>query len=80
MLEEGSGMAKRCEICGKVPRAGNNVSHSNKRTSRWFKPNIQKVRVILPDGTVKRMHVCTECLRSGRVKRYTRAMAKTEVE
>ncbi|MCD6449919.1 MAG: 50S ribosomal protein L28 [Thermotogaceae bacterium] len=73
-------MAKRCEICGKGPRSGNNVSHSNKKSSRWFKPNIQRVKVILPDGTVKRMNVCTDCLRSGKVKRYTRAMAKAEVE
>ncbi len=71
-------MAKRCEICGKGPRSGNRVSHSNKKSGRWFKPNIQRVRVVLPDGTVKRMHVCTECLRSGRVKRYVRTTVEVE--
>ncbi|PLV59010.1 50S ribosomal protein L28 [Thermotoga sp. KOL6] len=63
-------MAKRCEVCGKAPRSGNNVSHSNKKTGRWFRPNLQKVRVVLPDGTVKRMRVCTACLKAGKVKKY----------
>ena len=36
-------MAK-CEICGKSPQFGHNVSHSKRATSRQFKPNIQRVR------------------------------------
>jgi len=48
-------MACRCEICGKGPRCGNQVSYSGKRSSRWWHPNIQRVRVKLPNGTVKRM-------------------------
>jgi len=38
-------MARRCEICGKGPTCGNQVSHSGKRASRWWYPNIQRVRV-----------------------------------
>lgn len=62
-------MAK-CAVCGKGPRAGKNVSHSNRRTNRWFKPNVQRVRVLQADGKVRRMYVCTDCLKAGKVKRY----------
>jgi large subunit ribosomal protein L28 len=55
-------MAK-CEICGKGPKFGHNVSHSKKATRRQFKPNIQRVRVEM-DGRVRRMQVCTRCLRT----------------
>lgn len=61
-------MAKRCYICGKGPSTGNNVSHSNKKTKRWWKPNLQKVKVKV-DGQIKRVWVCTDCLKSGNVVR-----------
>ncbi len=38
-------MARKCELTGKSPMAGNNVSHSHKKTRRRFIPNIQKKRV-----------------------------------
>ncbi len=60
-------MAKRCEICGKGPMVGNNVSHAHNLSKRRWLPNLQRVRVRLENGTVKRMTVCTECIRSGRV-------------
>jgi large subunit ribosomal protein L28 len=34
-------MARICEITGKVAIKGNSVSHSNKKSKRWFNPNIQ---------------------------------------
>jgi len=55
-------MAK-CEICGKSPQFGHNISHSKKATKRQFKPNIQRVRVEV-DGQVRRMYLCTRCLRT----------------
>jgi large subunit ribosomal protein L28 len=55
-------MAK-CEICGKTPSFGHNVSHSNVRTKRQWKPNIQKVTVY-KEGRPKRMKLCTRCLRT----------------
>jgi large subunit ribosomal protein L28 len=55
-------MAK-CEICGKTPQFGHNVSHSKRATRRQFKPNIQRVQVEM-DGRVRRMKVCTRCLRT----------------
>ena len=55
-------MASICEICGKGKLAGNNVSHSNRHTKRAWNPNIV-------EGSVKRLNVCTRCLRSGKVNR-----------
>ncbi|MGC9512087.1 MAG: 50S ribosomal protein L28 [Fidelibacterota bacterium] len=59
-------MSKVCDICGKGPVYGNNVSHSHNKTRRRWEPNLQKVR-IETNGTVKRIKVCTTCLKSNRV-------------
>ena len=61
-------MSKVCEICGKAPSAGRNVSHSHRVTNRTFRPNIQKVTIKL-NGKVKRASVCTKCLKAGNVER-----------
>lgn len=61
-------MAKVCEICGKKPMFGNNVSHAHNITKRRFVPNLQKVRTIV-NGTPKRIQVCTSCLRAGKVNK-----------
>jgi large subunit ribosomal protein L28 len=55
-------MAK-CEMCGKTPSFGHNVSHSNVRTKRQWKPNIQKVTVH-SEGRPQRMKLCTRCIRT----------------
>lgn len=55
-------MAK-CDICGKTPSFGHHVSHSNVRTRRQWKPNIQKV-IIVKGGKPQRVTVCTRCLRT----------------
>ncbi|BDV00766.1 MAG: ribosomal protein [Desulfomicrobiaceae bacterium] len=60
-------MSTMCEICGKKPQVGNNVSHANNKTKRRFMPNLQTVRAQLASGQVKRMRVCTQCIRSGAV-------------
>ena len=59
-------MAKRCEICGKGPSVGNNVSHANNKTRRRWLPNLQRVKAKV-DGTVRRLRVCTRCIRSGKI-------------
>ena len=61
-------MASVCEVCGKGMMSGNNVSHSHVKTKRKWKPNIQRVRALV-EGEVKRVNVCTRCLRSGNVER-----------
>jgi large subunit ribosomal protein L28 len=55
-------MAK-CEICGKAPSFGHNVSHSKRATLRMFRPNIQRKRVLV-DGQPRRIYICTRCLRT----------------
>jgi large subunit ribosomal protein L28 len=60
-------MSKVCDICGKGPQVGNNVSHANNKTKRRFMPNLQTVRAQLQSGEVKRIKVCTQCIRSGAV-------------
>jgi large subunit ribosomal protein L28 len=64
-------MASVCEICGKKPSFGMNVSHSHRRTKRRWNPNIQRVRAII-DGTTTRVNVCTGCIRSGKVTKPQR--------
>lgn len=59
-------MAYRCEICGKGPAVGRNVSHAHNVSPRRFLPNLQTVRAEV-NGATKRMRVCTRCLRSGKV-------------
>lgn len=73
-------MARECDVCGKKPVAGRSiVRHGipkkkggiglNVRgiTARRFTPNLQVVRVKLPNGEVMRKKICTRCLRSGKV-------------
>jgi len=61
-------VASNCDICGKGPSFGNNVSHSNRRTRRRWNPNIQRVRTFI-GATPKRQNVCSSCLKAGKVTR-----------
>lgn len=67
MHKEVSGMAK-CDICGKGVVFGQSVSHSHRRTNRTWKPNVRRVKAVV-NGTPKTVHVCSRCLRSGKVSR-----------
>lgn len=55
-------MAK-CEICGKGPQSGQNVSFSQKKTKRLFRPNIQRA-TFYENGRKVRKYVCTRCLKT----------------
>jgi large subunit ribosomal protein L28 len=55
-------MAK-CEVCGKTPQFGHNVSHSNRKTKRQFKPNIQRVKV-MQNGRLVSKYMCAKCIRT----------------
>jgi large subunit ribosomal protein L28 len=70
-----------CDICGKTSSVGNKIArsgspkykggiglHTGGVTKRRFYPNVQKTRVVV-DGTVKRMRVCSRCLKAGKVQR-----------
>ncbi|MBN1202613.1 MAG: 50S ribosomal protein L28 [Anaerolineae bacterium] len=54
-------MAK-CEMCGKSPQFGHNVSHSNRKTNRQFRPNIQRVKIV-ENGQLVSKYLCTRCIR-----------------
>jgi large subunit ribosomal protein L28 len=56
-------MAK-CEICGKKPSFGNNVSHAKNRTRRMWRPNVQKTTLTLDGGVAVQVKLCTKCLRT----------------
>lgn len=70
---------RQCAICGKRPVIGSQITHRGmlkvkggvgRRTvrvnRRRFLPNLQRTAVVL-NGTVRRVRVCTACLKSGRV-------------
>jgi large subunit ribosomal protein L28 len=50
---------------------GNKVSHAHNVSSRRWLPNLQRVRVQL-GTTVKRMNVCTRCIRTGKIQKAAR--------
>ena len=58
-------MSKMCEICGKKPMVGSNISHAHNITKRRFNPNLQSVRALYK-GQVKKMVVCTQCNQVGK--------------
>ena len=79
-------MARRCEVCGKQAEIGNQKTTRGRAkylggvgtkitgiTKRQFRPNLQSVRVTTAEGTNKRVRLCTQCLRSGAVKRQVKA-------
>ena len=53
-------MAK-CSVCGKGVVFGQNVSHSNRKTNRTWKPNIRKVKL---QGETEKVAICARCLRT----------------
>jgi large subunit ribosomal protein L28 len=72
-------MAKVCEICGKRPNFGNNVSHANNTTRRRWMPNLQRVKAIV-DGRPKRVMVCTSCLRANKVRKNIGGRQQQRIE
>ncbi|MBN2706807.1 MAG: 50S ribosomal protein L28 [Deltaproteobacteria bacterium] len=61
-------MARVCEICGKKPLVGNNVSHAHNKTKKVWRPNLQEVKATI-DGHSRKVKVCTRCIRSGAISK-----------
>ncbi len=74
-------MSRECEFCKKRTQVGHNYARRGLakakggvgrkitgKTKRKFHPNLQRVRVLL-DGTVRRVRVCTRCLKSGKIRK-----------
>ena len=75
-------MGMQCAICGKKPVKGYQYTHRGKAkylggvgrkttgiSRRVFRPNLQSIKIIGPDGSVQRARVCVKCIRSGAVQR-----------
>ena len=74
-------MAKVCEISGKRPRVGNNVSKSNNKTKRKFYPNLQRKRFYLPDeDRWVTIRVSTSVLRTINKNGITAVLKKARVQ
>ena len=65
-------MAK-CQVCDKGIRTGHRISITrsqvSRRANRMWRPNVQKVQIVEPNGAVHSARVCTRCLRSKKVTR-----------
>lgn len=74
-------MARECSICGKKTTFGKQYARRGLakakggvgrritgKTRRTFKPNVQRVRAVV-NGSVKRVKVCTRCLKRGLIKK-----------
>ncbi|RJP80312.1 MAG: 50S ribosomal protein L28 [Candidatus Zixiibacteriota bacterium] len=70
-------MSRRCEICGKEPLVGNSVSHAHNLTKRRWLPNLQRVKVVEANGTVRHRRVCTSCIQAGKVVKASSAKKTT---
>ena len=61
-------MAKHCEICDKQALKANKVSFSNKHYTYRQQPNLQTMKAEI-NGSVKKIHVCTSCIKANKVKK-----------
>lgn len=61
-------MARVCEICGKRPTVGNNVSHAHNLTKRRWLPNLKKIKVE-ENGRTTHKVVCAKCIKANKVKK-----------
>ena len=61
-------MARVCAVSGRRTATGNKRSHSERATRRTWKPNLQKVRIMV-DGRPQRVYVSARALKSGKVER-----------
>jgi large subunit ribosomal protein L28 len=78
-------MARQCDVCNKTHSVGNSIEIRGKAkylggvgtkvtgiTRRKFKPNLQNVKVELPSGEHKTLRVCTQCIRSGVIRKVVK--------
>jgi len=70
LLKEATGavMARVCDVCGKGPQSGNNISHAHNVTKRRWNVNLRPIRARV-NGSTRKLRVCTSCIRSGKVQK-----------
>lgn len=61
-------MSRKCEVCGKEPLKAAKLTFSHKQIVHRQSPNLQTIRVNV-DGTVKKMTVCSSCLKANKVQK-----------
>jgi large subunit ribosomal protein L28 len=78
-------MARVCEYSGKRPRVGKRVTRRGKAkreggigqnvtgiSKRRWKPNLQRIRIIDENGTVRRVRVCARYIKAGKFTKAPR--------
>jgi large subunit ribosomal protein L28 len=74
-------MARVCEITGKRPQVGNNVSHANNKTKRRFYPNLQKKRFFVPEtGEWVTLKLSTKAIKTISKKGITAVMKEAKAK
>ena len=71
-----------CYVCGKRPLTGNSIARrgmAKKKggvgkkitgiTRRRFFPNLQRIRIVLQNTAVRRVLVCTGCIKAGKIRK-----------
>ncbi len=72
-------MAKVCDITGKRPRVGNNVSHANNKTKRKFYPNLHKKSFYVPEEDAWiTLKVCSKALKTINKNGITAVLKKAQ--
>ncbi len=61
-------MAKVCEVCGKAKTTGYKISHSNIKTKRKWRPNIQRIKVMI-NGSPRKINVCSRCIKANKIQK-----------
>ena len=59
-------MAQVCQVCGKGPQFGNNISHAHNVSRRRWNVNLRPVKAKVGGGN-RKLRVCTSCIKSGKV-------------
>ena len=85
-------MSNECPFTGKKPRRGGRIVHRGqtkksggiglqlvKTLKRTFRPNLQKVRVMLPSGQIKRIKVCVKAIKAGFIMKAPRRINRFDV-
>ena len=86
-------MPGKCAVCGRSTKFGNSIARRGKAkylggvgrkvtgiSRRHFRPNLQKLRVTLPNGTPARITVCVKCIRGGRVTKRAKRVIPPKAE
>jgi large subunit ribosomal protein L28 len=68
-------MPQVCDVCGKGPQFGNNISHAHNVTKRRWNVNLRHVKANVK-GQSKRIRACTSCIRAGKVVKAAAGAAR----